>query len=181
MCFSFEEITADNLERAGRGALFSCSGKVIFGSSENSGAIRELAADFGTPMGRDFIWRRQVALSSAGGGGFGGQVGIQLSEAGSFWGPGEQRMPEKELEFIFFVRHLLEGDWCLLTSWTGGTGKCSKLGAALVKAVLRRGHWGLWFCSSFSFPSNVMWTCTRFVSPNSSLAAPAAQLIVLSL
>lgn len=48
---------------------------MIFGSSENSRAIRELAADFGTPMGRDFIWRRQLALSSAGGGGFGGQVG----------------------------------------------------------------------------------------------------------
>lgn len=100
---------------------------MIFGSSENSRAIRELAADFGIPMGRDCIWRREVALSSAGGDGFGGQVGVQLSEAGSFWGPGEQKMREKEPEFIFFVRHLSEGDWCLLTSWAGDTGRCCNL------------------------------------------------------
>lgn len=102
MCFSFEEITADNLERAGRGALFSCSGKVIFRSSGNSGAIRELAADFGTPTGRDFIWKRQVALSSAGGGGFGGQVGVQLSEARSFWGPGRAK-DARERAGIYFL------------------------------------------------------------------------------
>lgn len=76
---------------------------------------------------------------------FGGQVGVQLSEAGSFWGPREQRMWEKELGFIFFVRRLSQGDWCLLTSWTGHTGRCCKLRAALVEAVQRRGHWGLWF------------------------------------
>lgn len=78
---------------------------------------------------------------------FGGQVGVQLSEAGSFWRPREQRMRKKELGFIFFVRRLSQGDWCLLTSWTGHTGRCCKLRAALVEAVQRRGHWGLWFCS----------------------------------
>lgn len=109
MCFSFEEITADNLERAGRGALFSCLGKVIFGSSENSRAIRELAADFGIPVGRDCIWRREVALSSAGGGEFGGQVGVQLSEAGSFWGARRAKDAREGARIYFLFAPSLRG------------------------------------------------------------------------
>lgn len=39
--------------------------------------------------------------------------GFQLSETGSFLGPGEQRLQdarENELQSIFFVQHLLEED-----------------------------------------------------------------------
>lgn len=77
---------------------------------EISRAIRELGADFGTPVAREFIWRLQVALSSAGEGGLGGQIGVQLNEAGSFRGLGEQKLQdarENELESIFFVYGLL--------------------------------------------------------------------------
>lgn len=43
-------------------------------------------------------------------------MGVQLSEAGSFWGAGEQRLQdarENELESLFFVHRLLgETDGC---------------------------------------------------------------------
>lgn len=81
-----------------------------FGSSEIGRAIHGLGADFETPVAREFIWRTQVVLSSAGKVGLGGQMGVQLSEAGSFLGPGEQRLQDarqNDLESIFFVHHLL--------------------------------------------------------------------------
>lgn len=40
-------------------------------------------------------------------------MGVPLSEAGSFWRPGEQRLQDardNELESIFFVHHLPGGD-----------------------------------------------------------------------